>query len=174
MRSEQHASPAGDRPGGPGEMMTLETLTARRTPGREPTAPAAAATALMGDLPRRILVVDDNVETAQSLARLLEHWQYETEVAHDGPAAIAAAQAAPPYAVLLDIGLPGMDGYEVTQQLRQCPSLHKTLIVALTGFSADSDLARSREAGFDLHLVKPVEPDVLQSLLDNPDVLDKS
>jgi CheY-like chemotaxis protein len=160
-------SRAGIRPDGPGESIPVGSRSTRMSAGRE--APdCCETTSALADLPRRILVVDDNVETAQSLARLLEHWQYQTEVAHDGPAAIAAAQATPPYAILLDIGLPGMDGYEVTQQLRQHPSLHKTLIVALTGFSADGDLARSREAGFDLHLVKPVEPDVLQSLLDNP------
>jgi CheY-like chemotaxis protein len=115
---------------------------------------------------RRILVVDDNVDAASSLARLLTRFHgQEVRVAHDGSEALAAAEAFGPEVILLDIGLPGMDGYEVARQLREMPQLGGTLIVALTGWGQESDRRRSEEARIDHHLVKPVDLDTLGRLL---------
>jgi CheY-like chemotaxis protein len=115
---------------------------------------------------RRVLVVDDNVDAAVSLARVLErHEGQEVRVAHDGPSALEAAEAFRPEVVLLDIGLPGMDGHEVARRLRGRPEFERALIVALTGWGQESDRRRSGEAGFDHHLVKPVDPDELRGLL---------
>ncbi len=120
-----------------------------------------------GSLPRRrILVADDNVDAANSLARLLTrlHGQ-EVRVAHDGPEALALAGSFLPEVALLDIGMPGMDGYEVARRLRANPDLQGLLLVALTGWGQEDDRRRSEEAGFDRHLVKPVDPEVVRELL---------
>ncbi len=114
---------------------------------------------------RRILVVDDNEDVAESLAMVLRLGGHEVEVAHDGPAALQAAHAYQPEVVLLDIGLPGMTGYEVAQRLRQQPPAGLALLVALTGYGQEEDRRRSWEAGFDLHLTKPVDPADLKQLL---------
>ena len=89
----------------------------------------------------------------------------EVRVAHDGPEALAAFAACRPHMVLLDIGMPGMDGYEVARRLRASPQEPRAAIVALTGWGQDEDRKRVREAGFDHHLVKPAELDALQSLI---------
>jgi PAS domain S-box-containing protein len=118
---------------------------------------------------RHILVVDDNRDAANSLARLLTILcRQEVRVAYDGPSALEAAASFRPEVVLLDIGLPGMDGYEVARKLRARPELDGTLLVALTGWGQDEDRQRSKEAGFDRHLVKPVDPDALMRLLAEP------
>jgi signal transduction histidine kinase len=117
---------------------------------------------------RRILVVDDIVDSAESLAVLLRLQGHEVKVAYDGTTALAAAQAAPPEVVLLDIGLPGMDGYQVARRLRQQPALRKTLVVALTGYGQEEDRRRCQEAGIDQHLVKPVNLTTLNRLLAGP------
>jgi PAS domain S-box-containing protein len=115
--------------------------------------------------PRRVLVVDDNTDAADSLSMLLRLLGHEVRVAYDGPTALAAAAGGWPDLVLLDIGMPGMDGYEVARRLRQRTDTADTKIVALTGWGQEEDRRRSREAGFDHHLVKPADPDVLQQLL---------
>ena len=121
---------------------------------------------------RRVLVVDDNIDGARVLARLLRAGGHETLVAHDGPAALEEARAHPPDVVLLDIGLPGMDGYQVARRLRELDGMDRALLVALTGYGRDEDRRRSMEAGFDHHLVKPVDPGSLKELLtrDRPPV----
>ena len=103
----------------------------------------------------RVLVVDDNVDAAQSMARLLELSGYEVHLAYDGPQAIEAALALQPAVVLLDIGLPGLTGLEVAQRLRTEATLAGVVLVALTGYGQESDRQLSREAGIDHHLVKP-------------------
>ncbi len=131
------------------------------TPAREERREAA-------DRPprRRILVVDDNVDAARSLARLLARlYGQDVRVAHDGPEALGVAGEYRPEVVLLDIGLPGMDGNEVARRLRDQPEFEQTLIVALTGWGQESDLEKSRAAGFDHHLVKPASPEVILELL---------
>jgi CheY-like chemotaxis protein len=115
--------------------------------------------------PRRVLVVDDNVDAAQCLAMLLEADGHHVGLAHDGPEALRVALAHRPEIVFLDIGLPEMDGYQVARHLRERPELANVVLVALTGYGQEQDRRRSREAGFDHHLVKPVEPAVLQDLL---------
>jgi PAS domain S-box-containing protein len=117
---------------------------------------------------RRILVVDDNVDAAESLALLLRIEGHDVRVAHDGPAALTAVEAEPPDVVFLDIGMPVMNGYQVAQSLREQPGLEHLLLVAMTGWGQEEDRRRSQEAGFDHHLVKPAEPDALRQLLARP------
>ncbi len=113
---------------------------------------------------RRVLVVDDNTDSADSLAVLLKVAGHEVRTAYEGPAALRAAAAFRPEVVLLDIGLPRMDGYAVARRLREEVGL-KAALVALTGYGQDEDRCRSQEAGFDAHLVKPVEPAELLALV---------
>jgi len=115
--------------------------------------------------PRRVLVVDDDRDAAESMTVLLELWGYEVRIAYDGRDAVGLAAAYRPEAVLLDIGLPGMNGYEVARRLRALPGCEQAMLVAVTGYGQDEDRRRSRESGCDHHLTKPVEPAVLQSLL---------
>ena len=117
----------------------------------------------------RVLVVDDNVDSAESLALLLEESGHEVWTAHDGPTALQAVIDNRPDVVLLDIGLPGMDGNEVAKRIRQQPKLKNVVLVAMTGYGQESDRKRSQEAGFDHHLVKPVELAALEKLLAAPD-----
>jgi len=115
--------------------------------------------------PVRVLVVEDNVDAAETLSDLLTLWGYEVEVVHDGQAAIETAPRFRPHAVLLDIGLPRMNGYDVARWLRRDAGLAGVLLVAITGYGQESDRERGREAGFDHHLVKPVDLEVLRRLL---------
>jgi PAS domain S-box-containing protein len=114
----------------------------------------------------RILVVDDNVDSADSMALLLSLDGHEVRTAFDGPGALAEAADFQPRAVLLDIGLPGMDGYEVARRMRELPGLRDVLMIAITGYGQEDDRTRSKAAGFDHHLVKPVDPETLSRLLD--------
>ncbi|HEX6706677.1 MAG TPA: PAS domain S-box protein [Albitalea sp.] len=114
---------------------------------------------------RRILVVDDNVDAATSLATLLRMSGHSISVAHDAHAALRQAAADPPDAVLLDLGLPGMDGYEVARRMRQMPALAHTRLIAMTGYGRDGDRRVASDVGFDAHLVKPVDlEDVLSAI----------
>ncbi|HWG47207.1 MAG TPA: PAS domain S-box protein [Gemmataceae bacterium] len=117
---------------------------------------------------RRILVIDDNVDAADSLAMLLRMLKNEVHVAHDGPSGIDLARRCRPDLLFLDIGLPGMSGYEVARAMRQDSELRGITIVALTGWGQPEDRRRSQEAGFDEHLVKPVAPDFLIEILSHP------
>jgi PAS domain S-box-containing protein len=116
-------------------------------------------------LGRRLLVVDDNKDAADSLATMLRLQGHEVRVVHSGAAALKTAASYRPDLVLLDIGMPGMDGYEVARRLRQQPGLENLRLAALTGWGQQQDRRRSAEAGFDHHLVKPVEPKTLEKLL---------
>ena len=116
-------------------------------------------------LARRVLVVDDNLQNAASLEKLLIALGQEVETAHDGQQALELARTYQPDIVLLDIGLPVMDGYEVARLCRQDPRLQKITLVAMTGYGKDEDKQRSQEAGFNAHLVKPVNLEDLQLLL---------
>jgi len=134
----------------------LDRPTAEATPPAEPAAPEHWPTR------RRVLVVDDNADAADTMAILLQVWGHDVHVARDGPTALAVAAESRPEVVLLDIGLPGMTGYEVAQRLREIAA--DAVLVAMTGYGQDEDRRTSREAGFALHLVKPVRPDVLQKV----------
>lgn len=117
----------------------------------------------------RILVVDDNVGSAKLLATLLEYLgPYVVDVAHDGPEVLEKVSSFRPDAVLLDIGLPGMDGYEVGREIRQNPENDRVLLVALTGHSMPEYRQRSMDLGFDVHLVKPPSVEMLQDVLSHP------
>ncbi len=113
----------------------------------------------------RVLIVEDIKDVADALADLLQLLGHQCRVVHDGAAAIGAAVDQHPDLVLLDIGLPAMDGYEVARRLRQRIELSTTRLVAMTGYGAEDDRRRAREAGFDLHLTKPVDLEELERLL---------
>ena len=112
----------------------------------------------------RILVVDDSVDSAETLGELLKIWGHDVRLAHDGPGAVAAARDYRPEVVLLDIGLPGMDGFAVAAKLRE-EGIGGRMLVALTGYGEQQDRDRARQVGFDHHLVKPIDPETLQKLL---------
>jgi CheY-like chemotaxis protein len=115
----------------------------------------------------RVLIVDDNVHSAESLAMVVNLWNHDARVVHDGPKAIAEARSYKPQVVLLDIGLPGMDGYSVAGTLRSDPELREVAMIAMTGYGRVEDFQRSKSVGFDRHLVKPIDFAELQSVLDN-------
>jgi CheY-like chemotaxis protein len=115
---------------------------------------------------RRVLVVDDNQDAADTLALLLELMGHQTRTANDGLAALEAAEDFRPDVVLLDIGLPKMNGYDVCRKMREQPWGQRAFLVALTGWGQAEDQRKASEAGFDRHLVKPVEESVLQQLLE--------
>lgn len=119
--------------------------------------------------PRRILVVDDNRDAAETLGELLRLWGHSVTVVHDGPSAIKQAADEVPEVVVLDISMPGMDGYEVARCLRAESRLSGMRLIALTGYGQEEDRRHSRAAGFDAHLVKPVEPEQLRRLLAPPE-----
>jgi signal transduction histidine kinase/ActR/RegA family two-component response regulator len=137
-------------------------------------ASAPAATAAVGGRGLRVLVVDDNVDSATSLAEVLDVWGHEARVAHDGPSAIDAAAAFHPAVVVLDIGLPGMNGYEVARSLRERYGPTAMALAALTGYGQDRDRQESHDAGFDLHFTKPVDLAVLRRFLDERSALQDS
>jgi signal transduction histidine kinase len=114
---------------------------------------------------QRLLVVDDNQDAATSLAMLLRLEGHEVRVAHDGPTALALAKSYLPSVILLDIGMPGMDGYEVARRLRALPGLKDVVLAALTGWGQQEDRRRTAEAGFDHHFVKPLDANLLGDLL---------
>ena len=133
--------------------------TARPSPP-DPTKPA--------DPPARgcrVLVVDDNVDSADILAQLLTISGHEVRTAYTGPAGLVVAAECLPDVVLLDIGLPGIDGYEVARRLRQIPRLEAVKIVAMTGYGQEADIRLAQEAGFDSHQVKPIDFMKVEKLL---------
>ena len=113
----------------------------------------------------RILVVDDNHDSALSLAMMLSIMGHETRTAHDGESAVETAESFLPEVMLLDIGLPKLNGYEVAQRIRQQPWGASMYLIAVTGWGQDEDRQRSSEVGLNVHMVKPVEPAALEKLL---------
>ena len=113
----------------------------------------------------RIMVVDDNVDAAESLAMMLELDGHFVVRAHDGAAAIAIASSERPSVMLLDIGLPDIDGYELARRLRALPEVDNALLIAVTGYGQAEDRRRAEDAGFDRYLMKPVEFESLRSML---------
>lgn len=133
-------------------------------PDGAPAAPEAERAA-QDATGRRVLVVDDNVDACTMLAHFLRYQGYAVQTAYTGPAALQTAETWRPDVVLLDIGLPGLDGYEVARRVRAQPALAKMKLVAITGYGQESDVQLAREAGFDSHLTKPVDPMDVQKLL---------
>ncbi len=129
---------------------------------------SSAAPSSVPTLARRILVVDDNRDAVDALAMMLRLNGSDVEVAYDGPSGLATAQSFRPDAIVLDIGLPGMDGYQVARRLRMRPETADKLIVAVTGYGQKEDRERAHVAGFDHHLVKPIESETLIRLLAAP------
>jgi two-component system CheB/CheR fusion protein len=149
---------------GPGKGTEFVVRLPRRLPavadGATPTAPIAA------DGPRRrILVVDDNVDAAEALGELLRDYGHEVATAHDGAQALDNARLHRPEIILLDIGMPDMDGYEVAKRIRGELGLADALLVALSGYGEDRHRRLAREAGFDQHITKPVDASKLEELL---------
>jgi PAS domain S-box-containing protein len=128
-------------------------------------SPSAKTDKTDGTRKRRVLAVDDNRDSADSLALMLQKMGHETQTAYDGLEALQAAESMKPEVLLLDIGLPKMNGYEVAQQIRQQPWGKNMTLIALTGWGQQEDKRRTLEAGFDHHLTKPVDARVLESLL---------
>ncbi len=131
-------------------LMGVKSAASEKRPG----APAAGAAR---ERPRRILIVDDNEDSACSLALLHERRGHETRIAFTGPDALAAAAEFFPEVVILDVGLPGMNGFEVARRIRALPGLADALLVAMSGYGSDEDLAEGKRAGFNEYLVKPVD-----------------
>jgi CheY-like chemotaxis protein len=119
-------------------------------------------------LRKRVLVVDDNVDAAESVAMILRLTGYDVRCTYDGMSALDAAKLYHPHVVVLDIGLPGISGYEVARRLRLDPEFQATPLVAVTGYGQEVDRRRSKNAGIDYHLTKPVDPATLQQLVAQP------
>jgi two-component system, chemotaxis family, CheB/CheR fusion protein len=157
------ASSAGSGKGSEFEVR-LPVMVRKETPKvvAGPEEPPAAARPMDR---HRVLVVEDNVYAAKSFATLLRLDGHDVQISHDGPMALQMAESFQPEVILLDIGLPGIDGYEVARRLRERDEFRATRIIAMTGYGQPEDRRRSKEAGIDDHLVKPVKIDVIRSLL---------
>jgi CheY-like chemotaxis protein/anti-sigma regulatory factor (Ser/Thr protein kinase) len=147
-------------PGRGSEFIVRLPLAAGPLPARDPEAEAPRVAA-----GRRIMVVDDNRDAADSLGELLRTLGADVCVAHSGAEALRALTAARPAVVLLDLGMPTMDGYEVARRIRARPEGRDVVLIALTGWGQEDDRRRSREAGFDHHLIKPADLQALQTAL---------
>jgi two-component system, chemotaxis family, CheB/CheR fusion protein len=151
---------------GRGSEFTVRLPLLPASPGVEPSSARDSREA--GTAAARLLLVEDNLDAAEALGELLRMWGHEVHVAHDGASALRLAAAERPDVLLLDIGLPGMDGYEVARRLRATPGFERVKLVALTGYGQESDRQRASEAGFNHHLVKPVDLERLRDLLSSP------
>lgn len=143
---------------------SVKTALAQRADATLP-APVADADQAGRESACRVLVVDDNQDGADLLAVLLRMQGYWVKVAHDGLAALKIASTFDADFVLLDIGLPGLNGCDVARQLRRMNRQHPQCLIAVTGYGTDEDLQRTQEAGFDHHIVKPIEPAELNALM---------
>ena len=164
---EVHSPPSGCETGS--EFIVRLALTS--APPQVLKAASAPEDAINPD-GRRVLVVDDNIDSAMMLASILRHAGYSVQCAYTGPEGLKVAVEWRPDIVLMDIGLPGMDGYEVARRVRRDPGLsaakQKVRLIALTGYGRDTDILLSREAGFDAHMIKPVDLNDLEKLLAAP------
>jgi PAS domain S-box-containing protein len=155
-------SVASPGPGQGSEFLVSLALHARAAEPERSAEPLERHAAAFG---RRILVVDDNLDSAETMAMVLRATGHEVETVHDGASALERAPHYRPEYVLLDIGLPGMSGYTVAERLRALPALSGLKLIAMTGYGQEEDRRRSREAGFDHHLVKPVDFVALSAIL---------
>jgi CheY-like chemotaxis protein len=162
---EMHGGSVEARSAGPGqgsEFLVRLPLAMRRRSAFEQSR-AEGGTAATAS--RRILVVDDNRDSADSLGMLLKFLGADVCIANDGPAALEALETCQPSVVFLDIGMPGMDGYEVARRARPWCEDREVTLIALTGWGQEEDLRRSKEAGIDHHLIKPLNLGAVQALL---------
>jgi CheY-like chemotaxis protein len=161
-----HGGSVEARSSGPGlGSEFLVRLPVVEAPVETPQEPSDGGAKVRGGRQCRILVVDDNRDAADSLAMILRLKGHDIQTAHDGLEAIQAAASFRPEVVLLDIGLPKMNGYEAARHIREQPWGGNMALIALTGWGQDEDKRRSLEAGFDHHLTKPVDPAALEKLL---------
>jgi PAS domain S-box-containing protein len=162
--TEMHGGSVTAESAGPGHgsefTVRLPVVSAGTALAPQPEQPPVSAAPGL-----RVLVTDDNVDAAYSMAAMLEIMGHEVEMAHDGLQALEQLSVFHPDVLLLDIGMPNLNGYETCRRLRQLPEGETIHVIALTGWGQEEDQRRSREAGFDQHLVKPVEPAVLERLL---------
>ena len=161
---ELHGGRVEARSAGAGQGSEFEV----RLPVAVSTAPLAAQAPVPASAAgqrRRVLAVDDNRDSAESLCMLLQLWGHEARCAFDGRQALDVVEAFEPDVVLLDIGLPGMSGYDLAARMRERPTLREVTLIAVTGYGQEEDRRRVRAAGFDHHLVKPVDPDTLERLM---------
>ena len=160
---QMHGGSVSVESAGPGQGSTFTVEIPAADPASQPPARQHADLPARSERTRRVLVVDDNADLASLIAELLQHLGHEVHISHDGPSAISAAARFQPDVALLDIGLPGMDGYELATRLRdQCGSVR---LVAISGYGQPTDRQRSEQAGFSDHLVKPVSPELLARLV---------
>ena len=169
--TELHGGSVTARSAGPGQGSEFELrLPLAAAPQGVATEPAARrGDARVEGAALRVLVVDDNTDLAASTAALLDLWGHQVSILHNGRQVIGTALQFRPEIVLLDIGLPGMDGFQVAQQIRATPALAAVRLIAITGYAQAHDIERARAAGFDAHLVKPVQPDVLREMIETND-----
>ncbi|MDB5034681.1 MAG: hypothetical protein JWQ98_1922 [Chlorobi bacterium] len=153
-----------DGPGSGSELVVrLPTIVGGELDAEVADTPDIAEPTVPGDL--RVLVVDDNLDAARSMKLFLDAWGYDVRVAHDGPTALTIAEDYRPEVVLLDIGLPGMSGYDIAVELRKLDYGGEMEIVAITGYGHEDDRRRTKEAGIGHHMVKPIDPRALRKLL---------
>jgi CheY-like chemotaxis protein len=148
---------------GQGSTFTLRLPLADATARDDDVAPQHAES--LHASKRRVLVVDDNEDAADMLALMLQQAEYDTSLANDGPSALAAVETFAPDVVILDIGLPGMSGYDVARALRRKHGNEHLELIALTGWGSREDKQNALDAGFDVHLTKPVEAELLYRAL---------
>ena len=160
---EMHGGTVSAHSEGPGRgsrfVVRLPATLRRAAPVRAAASPPA------GDRPQRILVVEDNLDAAEAMQMLLAADGHQVTVVNDGAAALATARRLEPETILLDIGLPGVNGYDLAAQLRADPQTRAARLIAVSGYGQQRDVERSSAAGFDLHLVKPVDPSRLRAAL---------
>jgi len=160
---ELHGGSVAAASRGPGHGTTV-TLSLP-LPSAAPIDEESAALPARPQRPKRVLVVDDNRDSADSLAMLLRIEGHDVHLAADGAEALALAERLQPHVVVLDIGLPQMDGYEVARRLRRLRWDHEVRLIAVTGYGQQDDLRASSDAGFELHLVKPIDPAELSRII---------
>jgi PAS domain S-box-containing protein len=163
---DSHGGTVEARSAGPGQGSEFVVrLPALADDGTEAAASPEPKAPDHGPKGRRVLVVDDNADSAETMVILLQIWGHDVHVATDGPTALAVAAQRRPEVVLLDIGLPGMNGYDVARRLREIPGMENAVLVAMTGYGQEEDRRRSWEAGFTRHLVKPIASEILKEVL---------
>lgn len=161
----QHGGSVSAASAGPGQGSEFIIRLPAAQASTSELAPATPPAEALATTSRRILIVDDNVDAAELLSILLERYGHATSVVNDARSALDISGMTKPEVAILDIGLPDMDGYELARQMRARPDGKRVKLIALTGYGQSSDRARAREAGFDAHLVKPVQIDALATLL---------
>jgi CheY-like chemotaxis protein len=158
---EMHEGTVSARSAGPGQGSTIEL----RLPANDAVLDREQAHAPSPVISRRVLVVDDNRDSADSLAMLLEMEGHDASTAYSAREALERAETLKPQIILLDIGLPEIDGYEVARRLRKLEALERTYLIALTGYGQAEDRRRARSAGFDEHMIKPADLERLRTAL---------